>query len=175
MALPKFTYHPDPLGTRALVASAEVCDCCGQARGYKYNATIYARKRARCICPWCISDGTAARKLDGKFVDDDPLKSAGVPQSVIDDVCLRTPGYSSWQQEVWQAHCGDACEFHGDATEVEVADLAGEALSEFLRRSGLKREHWPRLRDNYVPGGDASIFKFVCRKCGFPVYNLDLS
>ncbi len=175
MDLPYFIYHPDPLGTGSVVATDAQCECCGQARGYRYAPTMYARKRPNCVCPWCIADGSAARKFDGAFVDDYPLVQAGVPAAVLDEVCFRTPGYASWQQEIWQAHCGDACEFHGDAAESEIKSLNGEVLAAFLSRNGLKAEHWPRLRDNYVPGGDASIFKFVCRECKFPVYGLDLS
>lgn len=175
MDLPKFRYHPDPIATGAIVSTDKACNVCGQERGYKYSSTMYARMQVDCICPWCIADGTAAEKLDGMFLDDYPLKSAGAPQPVVDEVCLRTPGYNSWQQQIWQSHCGDACEFHGDASEAEIANLSGEVLEEFLTREGLKAEHWPRLQENYVPGGDASIFKFICRKCRVPLYNLDLS
>lgn len=175
MDLPTFRYHPDPVATGAVVPTDEACECCGESRGFKYNSTMYASESPECVCPWCIADGSAAQKFDGMFLDDYPLKRAGVPQSVVDEVCLRTPGYNSWQQQIWQAHCNDACEFHGDASEAEVLGMSGEALSIFLTRSGMKPEHWPRLRDNYAPGGDASVFRFVCRKCHVTVYNLDLS
>jgi uncharacterized protein CbrC (UPF0167 family) len=175
MNLPRFRYHPNPIATGAVVPTEDVCECCGKARGYKYNSVVYAEKEVECVCPWCIADGTAAQKLDGMFLDDYPLVQAGVPQSAIDEVCRRTPGYNSWQQQIWQSHCGDACEFHGDASEAELASLGGELLDEFLKREGIKPEHWPRIRENYVPGGDASIFKFVCRTCKLPVYSLDLS
>lgn len=175
MNLPIFRYHPDPVATGAFVPTNDTCDCCQEARGYKYNSTMYARSSPDCICPWCIGDGRAALKFDGIFLDSDPLIRAGVSQAVVDEVCLRTPGYNSWQQQVWQAHCADACEFHGDASEAEVLGMNGEALAVFLTRSDLKAEHLPRLQENYVPGGDASVFKFVCRKCRLTVYNLDLS
>jgi uncharacterized protein len=175
MVLPRFTYHPDPLSTGSIVQTDEMCECCGEARGYKYAASMYARDRPKCVCPWCIADGGAARKFDGSFLDDQPLVQAGVPESVIDEVCFRTPGYASWQQQIWQSHCGDACEFHGDAVESEIRELDGEPLFVFLDRNGVKPELWTLIRDNYVAAGDTSIFKFVCRKCRFPVYNLDLS
>jgi uncharacterized protein len=136
---------------------------------------MYARKSPENVCPWCIADGSAAKKFDGMFLDDDPLNRAGILQSVIDEVCMRTPGYVSWQQQVWQAHCGDACEFHGDATREEIESLDDQAIAHFIEHEGLKPQHWPLVRDNYVPGGDTSIFKFVCRKCQLPVYTFDLS
>lgn len=175
MDLPHFKYQPDPLKTGSIVPSEQTCSCCGLARGFKYNSTIYAEAEVETICPWCIADGSAAARFDGSFVDSDPLEEEGVPQSVIDEVCQRTPGYSSWQQEVWRAHCNDACEFHGDATVDEIAQLSGESLAELLAEEMIKPGVWPKLRDAYVPGGDTSIFRFQCRHCGKALYAFDFS
>ncbi|MBV1774601.1 CbrC family protein [Burkholderiaceae bacterium DAT-1] len=175
MDLPKFKYHPNPIATGAIVSTNESCECCGKARGYKYSSVLYATEEVEVICPWCISDGSAARKYDGQFLDDYPLRRGNLPESVIEEVCERTPGYNSWQQQIWQSHCGDACEFHGDASIEEVAGISGDLLAELVSREGIKAEHWPRIRDNYAPGGGISIFKFVCRHCGSPVYSLDFS
>ena len=142
-------------------------------KGYKYNSTIYARDEVETICPWCIADGSAAQKFDGMFLDDHPLRQANLPETVIEEVCKRTPGYSSWQQQVWQAHCGDACEFHGDASEDEMLNLEGENLTGFLDREKIKLELWLEIRDLYLPGGDPSIFKFVCRTCSQIIYTMD--
>ena len=46
--LPKFTYHPDPLATGAVGVSDRTCECCGQARGYIYTASVY-----RFVCRHC--------------------------------------------------------------------------------------------------------------------------
>ncbi|MBK1868507.1 CbrC family protein [Aestuariivirga sp. YIM B02566] len=52
MTLPKFTYHPDPIATGSLVASEEICICCGQARGFIYKGPAYAvEELVDCICP----------------------------------------------------------------------------------------------------------------------------
>ena len=175
MNLPNLKYHPDPLKTGSIVPSEQTCSCCGLARGYKYNATIYAVEEVDVICPWCIADGAAAARYDGSFVDDEPLEAEGLPQSVIDEVCTRTPGYNSWQQEVWRSHCNDACEFHGDATVEEVSQLSGESLAELLADEMIKPQAWPKLRNAYTPGGATSIFRFQCRHCGKAIYALDLS
>lgn len=70
MDLPRFRYHPNPIATGAVVPTEEVCECCGKARGYKYNSVVYAEKEVECVCPWCIADGSAAQKLDGMFLDE---------------------------------------------------------------------------------------------------------
>lgn len=175
MDLPHFKYHPDPLKTGSIVLSEQACSCCGLTRGYKYNSIIYAKEKVGAICPWCIADGSAAARFDGLFLDDYPLIQAGVPQPIIDEVCKRTPGYNSWQQQVWRSHCNDACEFHGDATVDEISQLSDECLSEFLAEEMIKPEVWPKLRDGYIPGGDVSIFRFQCRHCAKVIYSLDFS
>src|SRR5690348_13816236 len=102
MSLPAFLYHPDPIATGSVKPSDVVCRCCCQARGHIYTASVYAPVTLRdCICPWCIADGSASGKFDAMFSDGHPLAEAGVPDEVVEEVTKRTPGYNSWQQEVW--------------------------------------------------------------------------
>ena len=67
------------------------------------------------ICPWCIADGSAAGRFGATYTDDHPLIEAGLPESIIEEVTQRTPGYHSWQAEEWKCCCSDACEYHGNA------------------------------------------------------------
>ena len=62
------------------------------------------------LCPWCIADGSAARKFGSEFVGD---IEGEVPASVEEELNLRTPGYLSWHCERWQICCGDACAYLG--------------------------------------------------------------
>lgn len=176
MQLPKFRYHPDPLSTGSVVPGSAVCDCCGEARGFEYASSLYtAHKPKPKICPWCIESGEAAKKFDGQFSDDYPLAEAGIPDDVIKEVCERTPGYNSWQQETWEAHCGDACEFHGDADPSELKGLSGERLKAVADRFGAKPEQWSSFVGNYQKGGNPAVYKFVCRQCGASIYSLDFT
>lgn len=176
MALPQFRYHPDPLATGAIEPGPAVCDCCGETKGYVYAATFYtAHLDVPTLCPWCIASGEAARKYDGQFADDRPLREAGLADEIVREVCERTPGYISWQQEVWQAHCGDACEFHGDAEPDEMRALDGDALAEFLDSNGITEDDWTGILDGYEKGGDPAVYKFVCRRCRKIVYSLDFT
>src|SRR4030042_2296179 len=133
MTLPSFKYHPDPIGTGNIVQSDVKCCCCGTARGYIYTGPVYAVKEySRRICPWCIADGTAHKKLDAGFTDEDGIGGGGmwdiVPEEVIAEVAYRTPGFSGWQQEQWWTHCQDAGQFLGRAGRKELIEFGPEAI-----------------------------------------------
>lgn len=165
--LPLFRYHPDPLATGAIEARQVQCACCGQVRGFVYVQPVYATSDLdEKLCPWCIADGSAAGKLGASFSDAHPLAQAGLAQEIVDEVSLRTPGFSSWQQEVWLAHCNDACEFRGDAS-VQDVDRASEATkADWRQHYGLSEKDWARATADYEPAGDNAFYKFACRHCG---------
>lgn len=174
--LPTFTYHPDPISTGNVEASDTVCRCCGKSQRYIYTGSVYCVEDLRDrLCPWCIADGSAAERFDAEFADADPLIEAGLPSNIVEEVNRRTPGYSSWQQEVWQTCCHDACEFHGDAKRGELEELAGAPLDRFLTENQIKPADWVHIVKHYQPGGGISVFRFVCRHCKEPRYGLDLS
>lgn len=167
MDLPFFRYHPDPLATGAVEARPVECASCGQTRGFIYVQPVYATTDLdEKLCPWCIADGSAAGKLGARFSDARPLQQAGVPQEVIDEVTLRTPGYSCWQQEEWLTHCKDACEFHGDASEDDVDDASDATKADWQQRYGKTDKQWAAATRDYEPAGDNAFYKFVCRHCG---------
>jgi uncharacterized protein CbrC (UPF0167 family) len=174
--LPSFRYHPDPIATGSVVLSDTLCRCCGQARGYIYKASVYCRELLReSLCPWCIADGSAAQKFDAVFSDAEPLAQAGVPMATIKEVTERTPGYISWQQEVWLSCCGDACEFHGDAPKQELDALTGEPLASLFSECGIDRITWDKILKSYQPGGNPAVYRFRCRHCGQVRYGFDCS
>jgi len=173
--LPEFKYHPNPIATGAIKTSDEACECCGRERGYIYTSTLYAEEEIEFICPWCIADGSAANKFDGLFSDDYPLQNAKLSEEIISEVCERNPGYNSWQQEEWQSHCGDACEFHGDTEKEELLALSGEVLELFLSKEMIKPDVWVNLLENYEKGGSPAVYKFKCRKCSETIYTMDFA
>jgi len=173
--LPKFRYHPDPVATRAIKQSATECACCGKSRGYIYVGPVYAVDDLNeSICPWCIADGQVADKFDASFADSYPLSQAKVPDPVIAEVHLRTPGYVSWQQDHWLAHCGDACEFHGDASTEEVANASADTKAHWLETYRQDEKTWLWATTGYQPGGDSALYKFVCRHCHQVLFGWDL-
>ena len=113
--LPHYRYHPDPVRTGVVVEGDDVCRACERARGWIYTGPAYGDEDfERVFCPWCIASGEAARRFAVEFTDVHGLADAGVPDEAIEELLHRTPGFVAWQGERWLAHCGDACEFHGD-------------------------------------------------------------
>lgn len=173
-SLPHFTYHPDPIRSGAVRAGGEICVSCGRSRGFVYIGPIYSLHDViDAVCPWCIADGSAAAKLDISFADATPLQMEGVPPQIVDEVHRRTPSFESWEQERWLAHCNDACEFHGDATQGDLLALQHEEKMDFLVEYRLSEPQWRHLVAHYVPRGDPSIYKFVCRHCRTMLLGMD--
>lgn len=167
MDLPVFRYHPDPLATGAVEARRFTCACCQQPRDFVYLQSVSAAADLdEKLCPWCIADGAAAAKLGASFSDAGPLTKAGLAPEIVDEVSLRTPGYSSWQPEEWLAHCNDACEFHGDASEEDVEDASEATRADWRQHYGLTEKDWDRATAGYEPAGDNAFYKFLCRHCG---------
>jgi uncharacterized protein len=175
-ALPVFLYHPDPVATGMVVARPIICACCGKARGHVYIGPVYAREDySERICPWCIADGSAAAKLDASFSDAHPLIAAGMGEPIVEEVNLRTPGYISWQQDEWLTHCNDACEFHGDATTIDVREASAQTKACWLAAYKQDDAGWEWATKEYQPGGDSALYKFRCRHCGLVLFGWDLS
>ncbi|SEQ72359.1 hypothetical protein SAMN03159444_02338 [Pseudomonas sp. NFACC02] len=164
--LPLFRYHPDPIATGAIEISDERCTCCERARGYIYRGAMYTTYDVETLlCPWCISDGSAAKKFEGSFNDVNSMIGRGIPASVVQEVNERTPSYSSWQEVVWLYHCSDACEFHGDASADDVRNAVPSTFEAFLEGQEEFREHWLSEFTNYQPNEDLVFYKYKCRHC----------
>uniref|UniRef100_A0A7C2JZ59 CbrC family protein n=1 Tax=Schlesneria paludicola TaxID=360056 RepID=A0A7C2JZ59_9PLAN len=172
MALPKFKYHPDPMATGSVTKSRTKCVCCGKVRGYIYVGPVYAADEYdECICPWCIGDGSAHKKLDAEFTDDAGIGDDGrwgkVSQRVIDEVTCRTPGFNSWQGERWWTHCRDAAQFLGSVGKKEL-NLLGPPAIAAIRDSAEQMEEpeWNRLFAALRKNGSPTAYLFRCAKCG---------
>jgi uncharacterized protein len=158
--LPQFRYHPDPVTMGSVVESAEVCERCGQARGFVYAGPVYAVEEVEFLCPWCIADGSAADQFDADFTTTDGAPS-DVPAAVLEEIVHRTPGFAGWQQERWMFHCADGAEFLGRVGWEEVSALPGAVES--LRSDGGLDDAAMR---NLSAAGDLTGYLFRCGHCG---------
>lgn len=176
MDLPNFKYHPDPEGNDVIEESDEACICCNKKRGYIYTGPVYAIEELdEQLCPWCIANGEAAKKFDASFADAHPLLRDGIAKDIVDEVSLRTPSYSSWQQEQWLSHCNDACEFHGDASEEDVRNASEETKQQWMQNYQSGEDLWNTITEGYYPKGDNAIYKFKCRHCNQIIFGWDCS
>ena len=163
MELPTFRYHPDPIATNAIVCEEIICCACHKKRGYKYTGSLYSENDHGEICPWCISDGSAAEKFNGIFTDDEPLLRNGIREEIVKEVTQRTPGFQAWQQEIWLSHCGDAAAYLGDS--IEMARLAPEDFWTSVRSNiGLNDDDFSEYK-NGIFKGDLAVYIFKCLSC----------
>lgn len=160
--LPRFRFHPDPVASGSLVPSRAQCACCDQRRGYTYTSTLYAHENVPGLCPWCIANGSAAAKFGASFVDDGPLVRAGIDPDLIDEVCRRTPGFATFQTEVWQVCCGMPGTFRGPLDADGMARLTDDELG-WLNVPSWQRDLW-RVMDPARTG--VAVFVFDCLTCG---------
>jgi hypothetical protein len=171
-ALPKFKYHPDPVATGSIEKSDTACVCCGRARGYIYTGPVYAiEDYDDCICPWCIADGSAHEKLEASFHDEAGVGGGGewdeVPESVVDEVAHRTPGFTAWQQEQWWTHCGDAAQFVGRAGHDALEAAGPQAIVAIQESAGMDDdEEWEEFFESLDKDGSPTAYLFKCSKCG---------
>ena len=177
LTLPKFEYHPDPIGTGSVEPPDAICRICGRNRGYIYDGPVYGVPKefddAR-ICPWCIADGSAHERFEAVFTDidgvghgyDEPWEP--VPPSVAEEVAYRTPGFSGWQQERWRTHCGDAAEFLGPARYDDLTNAWSEAVDAIRADSGFPPgdAEWDEILRTFDRDYGPTAYVFRCRRCG---------
>lgn len=168
-APPGFFYSPNAYALGIIEQRSIVCQCCGQERAFHYTGNLYCESEVRQLCPWCIADGSAAEKYNGSFVSDfedtDPIpgaSSAGLSEASITQVSSHTPGYASWQGDVWLGHCGEACIFLGYVGSKELAPLWEEVRADAVA-SGWGEEN---IRHYMHKDGDMTGYLFRCQHCG---------
>lgn len=168
--LPEFKYHANPLKTGSIISSEQSCVCCDKERGYIYVGPVYATEELdKCLCPWCIADGSVHIKYDAEFVETDGIGGYGAWDSVKDrvesEIAYRTPGFSGWQQERWWTHCNDGAVFLGVMGKNEVLELGSELVSYLKSESGVPDSDWPDYFDGLSQDGSPTAYVFQCLHC----------
>ncbi len=173
MQLPVYKYHPDPLSTGSVMESSALCRCCGKPRGYIYTANVYSTTElVNEICPWCIADGSAAKKFNATFVDDFFLRKGKINESIILEVTQRTPGFHSWQSEIWLFHCNDACAFLGEASKDEVTSIVENNLV-VVGGENIEKDAMNTIARQYAPKDSPAFYKFICLHCSQSLFAMD--
>jgi uncharacterized protein len=170
MSLPEFRYHPDPLKTGSIVASETECICCGTVRGYVYTGPAFCEDELSDeVCPWCIADGSAHERFDVEFTDSAGVtgydNSIPIPQSVIEEVSFRTPGFTGWQQEHWLTCCGDAAAFLGHAGRAELEQTWPDAIPAVRAECGYDDDEWDGYFAAMHKDSGSTAYIFRCLHC----------
>lgn len=169
MNLPHFRFHPDPVASGSVIASDKKCRCCGRKRGWLYIGPVYTEKDLHeGLCPWCVADGSAHKKYGATFIDSEAFV-ADVPTAILDEICQRTPGFATFQQERWPVCCGEPGTFLTPAGITEIrqyygameGDLMGYIVHELRISGGAARRMLESVHRDQSP----TAFVFQCKKC----------
>jgi uncharacterized protein CbrC (UPF0167 family) len=159
--LPRFKYHPNPLRTEVIIERESVCRVCNTKTNYVYTGPFFSVDEVEDICPWCISNGSAAKKYDGEFQDAASVDD-GYSLEQLDELIHKTPGYVAWQQAHWLRHCNDFCAFVGYVGWKDIKNISAELLDDF--------EHYGyslgELERQLINGGSLQAYLFKCLDCG---------
>jgi uncharacterized protein CbrC (UPF0167 family) len=171
MELPRFRYHPDPLGTGSVEITGVSCASCRQERHAVYTGPVYAETELdESLCPWCIADGSAHEAFDVEFIDAASIGRGWEPvtEPIVDEVAYRTPGFAAWQQERWFTHCGDAAAFLGQADGNDLTGRWKSAAHLIRAESSLGKSEWADLLQQLAKGkaGSPTAYVFECLRCG---------
>lgn len=173
--LPVFRYHTDPIASGSVVASAGKCVCCKQARGYVYAGPTYSEDELDdALCPWCIADGSAAKKFDATFVDAEAFDD-GAPDEAMHTICERTPGFNAWQSEKWPSCCDEPAAFltPAGASDIRTTFLRqeGALMMYIVHQLGISGGAARRVLENLSRDHSPTAFIFKCLHCdNMPVY-----
>jgi uncharacterized protein CbrC (UPF0167 family) len=120
------------------------------------------------LCPWCIADGSAAKRFDAEFTHVAAEQPDDVPDHVFEQIARRTPGFTGWQEEHWLYHCGDGAAFLGLAgsEELEAYPDALEQLRHEHDELGWSAADVEEYLDSLDKEGSATAYVFRCRRCG---------
>ena len=168
--LPEFKYHRDPVQSGSVESSDKRCRCCNEARGYIYAGPFYSGQDLDdAICPWCVADGSAHEKFDATFVDEAALPD-DLPESVVQQIAWRTPGYNVWQSEQWFSCCNDAMTFLEPVGIREIREryreiefnVLGNILYDLKISGGAAKRVLESLDRKRTP----TAYVFQCSHCG---------
>lgn len=164
-SLPKFTYFPDPIKVGAITKDPGVCDCCGRHSDWNCPKGIYSRHTVDRLCPWCVADGSAAKKFKGSFQDLHDVPQS-VPKSVKYEVNSCTPGFETWQGNTWLFSEKDAMIFVGEVNGKELLAKNNRAqIQACMSMDHSPFENEGELSD-IVPAGSPAVYMFQDRKSG---------
>ena len=169
MDLSAFRYHPDPIASGSIAASDATCVCCDRQRGFIYAGPTYCEAELEdALCPWCIADGSAAKKFEANFTDPTCFPD-DIPPATIAEIAYRTPGFSAWQSEKWLTCCGDAAAFLEPVGHAEIRarypQIEGTLMMYIVHELGISGGAATRFLQSLDRDQGPTAYVFACRHC----------
>lgn len=174
MDIPKFKYHLDPIKSGVIVKEKTCCPVCNVIKEYRYELMPAGDINLEGVCPWCIADGSAAKKYDVTFINYYGYSNE-VNDEQIKELVGKTPAYISWQTEEWMTHCNDFCTFveYVGWNEIEhLYDELKEDIEEVRKSMDISLEDF---KESLFNNGDFQGYLFHCCHCGKHRLFTDLS
>jgi uncharacterized protein CbrC (UPF0167 family) len=163
--IPNFKYHLDPFQSKVFEQRDSKCPICKKKVSFVYVGPFYSNQDVDGICPWCISDGQAARKYDGEFQDTQTIEGE-ISENAKDELIRRTPGYIAWQQAEWLVHCNEPCQFIAYVGWKELEEIGVDVVEDIEKQAknyGLSIEEF---KERLFNEGALQGYLFRCVKCG---------
>ena len=164
MKLPTFKYNPNPIKLGVIMEEETICPVCKKKRDFVYEGPFFSVEEIEGICPWCIADGSAAKKYDGEFQDAHSCEEVD-QEAYVDELIYRTPGYTGWQQEYWLSHCGDFCSIIDYVGWDEIKHLEVELKDDIEKICEDYHLTYQEFKDTLEVGGDLQGYLFKCNCC----------
>lgn len=142
-------FSPLPLGDRKRHAMRLLRT---EARLHLRRAAIRRARPRQIDLPMVYRRRSASAKFETTLVDGHPLTQDGIPDAIVEEVCRWTPRYVSRQQDTWIAHCGDACEFHGDAQPRDIETALPKTKRAWMNMHNQDETGWHWATNGYRPG-----------------------
>ena len=164
MKLPTFKYNPNPIKLGVITEEETICPVCEKKRDFVYEGPFFAVEEIEGICPWCIADGSAAKKYDGEFQDVQSCEEVD-QEAYVDELIYRTPGYTGWLQEYWLSHCGDFCSIIDYVGWDEIKHLEVELKDDIDKICEDYQLTFQEFKDTLEIDGDLQGYLFKCNSC----------
>ena len=174
MKLPIFKYNPYPIKLDVIIEKETICPVCEKKQNYVYEGSFFSEEEVRGICPWCIADGSAAKKYNGEFQDVASCDEVD-EEEYLNELIYRNPGYIGWQQEYWLSHCGDFCSIIDYVGWKEIKHLENELMDDISR---ICKEYQMSIQDfknTLFNKGDFQGYLFQCNCCKQHRLHVDMS
>lgn len=174
MKLPVYKYNPNPVNLQVIEHELTICPVCNEQRELVYVGPFYSIEEVEGICPWCIADGSAAKKYDGEFQDAASCEEVS-DNKMMEELIYRTPGFFGWQQEQWLACCGDFCAIKDYISWEQIKQLVKEYpeetkrdIQQLFNEYGITNKEFETGSYDYIQG-----YLFECLHCKRPRFYTD--